>query len=311
MSYTVTLSLVLAALYGLASLLLSLLVAGGWRAGLARRRSTSPELLALRLLPSAGAAFVTLGIVLPAFLSREPHGEAERAGPLLVALALLALGAVAHGTVRGWRAWAATRALLRGCGPAHRLSVLPGGTVDLVDVAEPLAAVVGAWRPRVLAARCLRAACSDEEFREIIAHEAAHLAAHDNWKLLLVLMTPDALAWTPTDAALAQRWRAAAELEADARASGSDPSKRVALAAALIKAARLSSSAPRSGALAMQVVVDDVQGRVRRLLAPAPAAARRFPLKALIGCALMIAVLAVPLYGRVQELVESLVAWGR
>jgi beta-lactamase regulating signal transducer with metallopeptidase domain len=170
---------------------------------------------------------------------------------------------------------------------------------------------VGLWRPRIFAADCVRAACSDEEFRQVIAHEAAHVSAHDNVKLLLQIISPDALTWMPAGRALTERWRAAAEREADARASGCDPRKRVALASALLKVARLSSGTLHpSLALSMPVAVDDVEGRVRELLAPRRMPHRPPAMKALVACALLIVVAGVPLYGSVHESIESLVAYG-
>jgi Zn-dependent protease with chaperone function len=309
MTFAATLCLVLAALYALTCVVLSIGVALTWRLGLERRCSRPDELLALRLLPTVGAAFLTLTVVLPAFFIHEPRHEGELVGPLVWGLALSALGAAGHGMVRGWRAWAATRALLERCGLADRSAVRAG--VDIVRMSEPVAAVVGLWRPRILAADCVKAACSDEEFRQVIAHEAAHVSAHDNVKLFLQIVSPDALILMPAGQALTERWRAATELAADARASGCDPRKRVALASALLKVARLSSGTlPRSPALIMPVAVDDVEGRVRELLAPRPVSYRPLPLKALVACALLIVGAGAPLYGSVHELIESLVAFG-
>jgi Peptidase family M48 len=311
-SITGTLCFVLAAVYGLISLLLSFLVAGVWGAGFGRTRSTSGDLLALRLLPSAGAAFLTLTVALPAFVLHEPYHEAESVGPLLVLLAMFTLGTVGHGLVRGWRASAAAALLLRDCGRTDHHCLEAGQNVEIVDVPEPMVAVVGAWRPRVVAARGVLTACSDEEFRQVVAHEAAHVSARDNLKLLLLLVSPDALAWMPAGDSLLARWRAAAECEADARASGADPYKRVALASALIKVARLSSGSNRRfPVLSMPIALDDVDGRVRRLLAPLSISHRALHLKAAVASALMMAILVVPLYGRVQELLEALVAFGR
>jgi Zn-dependent protease with chaperone function len=311
MSFSETLCLVLAAVYACSCILLSIGVALGWHAGLERRRSRPGELLMLRLLPALGALFLTLTVALPAFLIHEPHHRTEPVGPLLVLLALLALWAAVHGMLRGWRAWAATRALLRRCAPdpgRHATAVM---SVEIVDVTEPLAAVVGAWRPRILAADCVRAACSAEEFRQVIAHEAAHVAARDNMKLLLQIISPDLLTWMPAGKALTERWRAAAEFEADARASGRDPCKRLALASALLKVARLSSETePRSLALSMPVAGGDLEGRVRELLAPLPMPRKRLPMNALVACSLMLAVIGVPLYGSVHDCIESLVAFG-
>jgi Zn-dependent protease with chaperone function len=309
MSFTQTLCLVLGAVYALTCALLSIGIALSWHAGLERRRWSAGELLALRLLPAGGAALLTVAVALPAFLIQEPRRATEPVGPLLVVLALVGFGVGGQGLLRGWRAWAATRALLRRCGPAGRRPVRAG--VDIVDIPEPMTAVVGAWRPRILAAHCVRAACSDEEFEQVIAHEIAHVAAHDNLKLLLQIVSPDALTWMPAGAALTERWRAAAELEADARASGPDPRKRVALASALLKVARLSPhNAPRPLALTMPVAVDDIAGRVRELLAPSPSPQRRLPLRLFVACALMIACVGAALGGSVHEFIESLVAFG-
>jgi len=169
-SFAMTLCLVLAASYGLASLLLSILVAAGWAAGLSRMHSTSTGFLVLRMLPAAGAALLTLTVVLPAFVIYEPARELEAAGPLLVALALLALIIVAAGIVRGWRACAAARALLRIFGAGERRLLGNGQKVDLVEAMEPIVAVVGGWRPRIVAAKRVFAECSQEEFRLVIAH---------------------------------------------------------------------------------------------------------------------------------------------
>ena len=185
------------------------------------------------------------------------------------------------------------------------------GNVALAETLE-VWLKIGAWRPRIVAAKRVLAACSQDEFRQVIGHEAAHIAAHDNLKLLLLLACPDALAWMPVGGALTARWRAAAELEADALATGPDRCKRVALASALVKVARLSAGAQREFAmLMMPVALDDVEGRVRRLLAPSSAATRTFRMRILISSALLVAVVMMPLYGFVQELLESLVAFGR
>jgi Zn-dependent protease with chaperone function len=313
MSFIEMLCLVLAAVYASTCVLLSIGVALIWHAALERRRHGSAELLTLRLAPPAGAAFLTLTVALPAFLIHEPHHDAEPVGPLLGLLAVFALYSVGSGILRGFRAWAATRALLRRCRPAARGPAERGpvsAEFDVLDDREPLAAVVGAWRPRILAADCVREALSDEEFLQVIAHETAHVAARDNVKLLLQIISPDALTWMPAGTALTQRWRAAAELEADARAVGLDHAKRLALASALLKVARL-STATEHGSLALRMsAADDVAARVRQLLAPLPMPSGRLPMRTLVACLLLIAVIGVPLYGSVHECIESLVTFG-
>jgi beta-lactamase regulating signal transducer with metallopeptidase domain len=185
-----------------------------------------------------------------------------------------------------------------------------GCRVQVVDTVQPIIGVVGGWRPQVVTAECVISACSPDEFRQVVAHEAAHVSARDNLKLLLLLACPDALAWTALGAALSERWRTQAEFEADQRATGNDPRKRVELASALIKVARLLDTGQRARpALTMSVALDDVENRVRRLLAPAHAASGKTS-RALLFLALLMPLAAVPLHSLVHELIEALVRFG-
>jgi beta-lactamase regulating signal transducer with metallopeptidase domain len=185
-----------------------------------------------------------------------------------------------------------------------------GQIVQVVDVADPIVAVIGGWRPQVIAAECIIAACSRDEFQQVVAHEGAHVIARDNLKLLLLLACPDALAWTALGGALSERWRSEAEFAADQRATGDDPHKRIALASALIKVARLFDARQRARhALTMSVALDNVEGRVRQLLAP-PRVASGTISKLLATFVLLMPVLVLPLYAFVHELIETLVRFG-
>lgn len=312
MSFDLTLPLVVLAAYGLCNLLLSASVVLAWRTGIRRYLTDADAVLGVRLLPAMGSAALVLTVVLPAFLLYEPPHAQDHPGPLLVASALFALLVLGDGARRGWRAWRATRKLVRGSQP-HLTHPAAGGTeVTVINVKEPLVGVIGGWKQRIVAARCIAAACDHEEFRQVLAHEAAHMDARDNLKLLMLLTMPDALAWLPAGRALTEHWRAATELEADERASGSDPRKRIALASALIKVARLSlaSGRPRK-AVRPSVSRTGLEHRVRRLLAPSPAAQRGFRGRRVLTCALLVPLLAVPLYASVHRLIEALVAFGR
>lgn len=310
MNSALILGIVLLATFGLAALVLAGLVALAWLAGLSRARLTSADLLVLRLFPVVGALLVAVTIVLPAFLCWEPHRDREAAGPLLLVLAAFALLTLGHGIWRGWRAWAEARSLLHQCGGAQRWVVENGQIVQVVDVADPIVAVIGGWRPQVIAAECIIAACSRDEFRQVVAHEAAHVFARDNLKLLLLLACPDVLGWTALGGTLSERWRSEAEFAADQRATGEDPHKRIALASALIRVARLFDTRQRARhALTMSVALDNVEGRVRQLLAP-PRATSGTISKVLATFALVMPVLVLPLYAFVHELIETLVRFG-
>lgn len=310
MNPSLLLGLVLLAMFALTTLILSGLVAFSWNAGLHRVLATSGDLLTLRLIPVVGGALVVLGVVLPAFLRYEPHRKHEEAGPLVIILAAFALVTLGHGIWRAWRACAAARALRKSCGPVKRWMVANGQPVQVVEVSEPIVAVIGGWRSHIIAAERVVSACSQEELQQVLAHEAAHVAAGDNLKQLLLLASPDALAWTSLGATLARRWRIAAEYQADQRAAGDDARRRVALAAALIKVARLVASVQRpSPVLSIPVAVDDVEGRVRRLLAPPDPLPTR-ALKYVGVCALLAPLVALPLYAWIHLLVEALVRLG-
>jgi hypothetical protein len=309
-----TFALVMLASYAVACILASLLVAAAWHTRLLRSNFRPNELLALRLVPSGGSALVVLAIVMPAFLVYEPVRETEEIGPLVWVLAAFSLLALGDGIRRGCHAWLITRSLSRYCGFAvEPWSATRDQAVDIVDVREPIVAVIGAWHPRIVAARNVLDACSQEEFRQVIAHEVAHLSARDNLKCLLLAVSPDPLAWLPVGTALAKRWRTAAEFEADLRATGSDPRNRVALAAALVKVARLATPRARPvPALNMFVASDDVSGRVRQLLTPPPPSSDGTAfVKSLAMIGLVLPVVALPLYAPLHSCIEAVVALGR
>ena len=312
MSLSVMLAAVLLAMYALSSALLAICVELAWRLGAWHNSRASLTLLATRLLPSIGAAFLVSAVFAPAFLLYEPVRTSEGAGPVLVALAVFAVLVFCDAIRRGCLAWVATRTLLKRCGTTDRLMGSDQQPIEIVDSREALVAVIGAWRPRIVASRRVILACERVEFEQVISHETAHLRARDNLKLLLQVVGPDPLAWLPSGRALSERWRNAVELEADARATGGDPAKRIALASALVKVARLSAGDSQlRGALSVHAAADGIHGRVRELLAP-----QATPRQAVHGIDVfawlaLTAVAAVPLYSFIHEFMEVLVAIGR
>jgi hypothetical protein len=302
---------VMLGVYAAAGMLFSSLISLGCLAGLGQTPSRSDNLLILRLLPGAGAALLVITVVLPAFLAYEPAQESEGAGPLLWALAAFSLIALGDGIRRGWCALKSARKLMRSFAVVAEHRTAEGHCVEIVDCHEPIVAVVGGWRPRIFAAERVLAICNEAEFQQVIAHEVAHLSARDNLKCLMLVACPDPLAWLPIGATLLRRWQTAAEFEADERATGSDPYRRVALASALIKVARLAIGAHGARTvLSLAIAADDVPGRVRRLLAPARAGMRS-ALGGIAILALLMPLAALPLHARVHHFIEVLVAFGR
>lgn len=310
MNAVLMVSIVSLATFSVTSLVLTGLVTIAWYAGLQRRRMSSTELLTLRFLPVAGALLLVAAVGLPAFLRFEPYKAREVAGPLVLILAAFALFTLGHGIRRGRRAWVAAHHFLQAFSQTKCWVVENGQRVQVVDIAEPLIGTVGGWRPRMIAAECVVSACTREEFLQVLAHEAAHISARDNLKLLCLLSCPDVLAWTSLGTSLFKRWRTEAEFEADQCATGDDRHKRVALASALLKVARLTNTA-RSARhrTMMSIAADDVPGRVRQLLAPAPITSPNSG-NALAFLAVLIPVAAIPFHWVIHDLIESLVGLG-
>jgi hypothetical protein len=297
--------------YAAVNIGLSLLIVLLWYAGLERCVSRAVDIVAMRLVPGAGALLMSVAVVLPAFLDQEPSREGETPGLLICGLAFLTLLMVGDALRRGWGAWRATRDLKRSY-RVRQFTQVQGHPIGIVDIREPVVMVVGACRPQIIAARSVIAACSPLEFRLVVAHEMAHVSARDNLKFVFLLLSTDVLAWLPLHSVLIDRWRMAAEFAADQRA-GTDQRDRVALASALIKVSRLGLSGNTAHpALCMPMAsgANCIEARVRLLLMPRVGVVRGLFTRWLTLSALLPPLCACPFYGRVQQLIEILVAYG-
>jgi len=200
-------------------------------------RARASFLFALGVLPSLGGALLSLGLVIPAWLAREPRDGDEQAGPVLLILAaagmLLVLFRLASAlrdglrTAQTVRRWVATG--------------LPLGGLPLVATRFPhefpVAAVAGFWRPRLLLADCLVNALLPEELQAVVAHELSHVEARDTLRRLVLRAMPDPLSCLARGVALRRSFEEATEAAADAAAA-----QRVSplcLAQALVKVAAL------------------------------------------------------------------------
>jgi beta-lactamase regulating signal transducer with metallopeptidase domain len=298
--------------YALLNAALTFAVSAAWAAGLRARVQSQAALLGLRLLPSAGATLLTLTIALPAFLRFEPWHGPETPGALIVMLAAVTVGLALLGALRAVRAIASTRAVAVRW-KALRRQQSPGGlTMDVVDVPSPIVAVSGVWRPRLLIGRDVASHCTAEELALIIAHEEAHVRARDNFKHLLMLVSPDLLASLPAGRALEERWRAATEHAADEYATKGAPEHRVRLATALVKMARLAlTTPPQPGVASTLIGADGIEGRIRRLLDRPPGRPSMGYLWIAPVLLLVCAAIAIGEHQGIHAAIEQMVGIGR
>lgn len=222
--------------------------------------------LGLRLAPgAAGLLFVAL-FHAPAFLLFEPPDSGERASIKVIALAVGATLPLFACARAAWRSWWFTRARVAGwladAEPLHleEFSTCPAFAVR---APFPVVAVVGVRRPFLVVSRAVIDACSEEELEAILQHEAAHLENRDNLKRLLMFSAPHLLIGATLSRSLERGWQQAAEEVADDRAGAP---RALALAAALIKVARLAQGCPTPPAtVAAFCQGGDIDRRVRRL----------------------------------------------
>ena len=275
MSRPVLIGIVALASYALFNIVCSLAVAIAWRAWLATR-SIAPAthrartLIQLRSIPALASAAITTFAIVPVFAIFEPETTSEVAGPIVLALALIAIvqaaaaGLIAAATT--CRTYGASRTWLRGGVP---LDVDPPAGVPayVVDSLAPIVALVGVFKPKLVAARSVIEACSVSELNAIVAHERGHLHSRDNLKRWLMACAPDALRWTPIHHEIATAWHDAAEDAADDAATTGDAAARVDLAQLIVKIARL-APAPAWREVTISPFVDPggLNRRVRRLL---------------------------------------------
>jgi Zn-dependent protease with chaperone function len=317
------LSVALAA-YAVLSTLASIAVAAAWRITDMRglpAHVRARKIILLRVCPSAAAAIVTLGLVIPGFVVFEPVRPSELAGPALLALsgagALLLLAAAALAirttsiTMRLERAWLRSATAFDFDPPA-------GIPAYAIDSPAPIVALVGVFSPKLLAARAVIDACSQQELANIVAHEHGHFRSMDNLKRWFMTCAPDTLRWSPIHREMAAAWSDAAEDAADDAATAGEAVARVELAALLLKVARLASGSTWSTvAVSPFVDADGLGRRVRRLLErdqPLPSS-RWVNLLPLAATGLVAAVLAglnsPATLARVHEVVESVITFAR
>jgi len=254
-------------------------------------------LLALRLLPAAGAAFMVATVCVPSYLWLEPEAPDERVGFSCLAAALLGILMWGVSLARGVHAMASSRRFVQHCRQTGQLTRLAGdyapASIDawIVDAPAPLLALAGIFRPRLVISRGVLSTLSAEQLAVASRHERAHWAARDNLKRLCIMLSPGILPFAGSSLTLERGWRMFTEWAADDRAVAGHARRSVALAAALVRLARMTAAAPYSSLAAPLLGdTDQLLARVDRLLRATPPGQRaaRRPLLA-IGATLAMA----------------------
>jgi len=290
--------------------LLSLTVVSGWRY-LRFARSASAQgqanlLFWARVFPLLASAFVTLVLVVPSFVLREPRSiHEDMAVPLVLGVGCLLLFGL--GTFRVIAAQTRTsRVVADWLKGADALDAGVTAPTFRANRGTPPLTLVGVCSPRVLVSDATVALLNRDELRVAVRHEIAHIRSRDNLKKLILYCSP-----FPGMASLENAWQEAAEIAADDGAVASI-CDALDLATALIKLSRL-MPVRTTPAFTMALLngSGSVRGRVERLLAWDENKAR--PLKTRWRYALppLLAVIlcAIAVYGDVLTQTHRVTEW--
>src|SRR5215510_12349065 len=245
-----------------------------WKLALVGGIVTSTVFVAAGSAPAGAAVHLSpQGVIAPALAS---NGVFWLATAWTAITAMLALR-----TARAWRLGvrhAGRRRVIRRGQAAVLLRENLGPAADRVTLScsRTLRVPVAFAREICVPVRALRE-LPDDEFRALLAHEAAHVVRHDAVWLMIAAAVRVLGWWQPLNLVAAARLRLAMELSCDERAAA-EPRERAALARCLIKVAEwnvrddgvvLATMASRGLALRrrLELLLDDAPRR-RRAVGP-------------------------------------------
>ncbi len=242
------------------------------RAGESMRPKLAAHMLfGLRMLPAVLAAAAVAALCVPSYLRLEGNTAGERVGMWCCAAALLGIATCADSLARGAKAlWITTMFGIRcqlGSGSQSAQNSAEGAQFVATDSEFALVALTGIIRPKIVVSRAVLGALSTEELECALEHERAHLSSHDNFKRLLLALTPEIFPFSHAFMALERSWARYREWAADDDAVRGDSQRALSLAAALVRMARM--GAPRSMpplASSLCDANDELSTRVERLL---------------------------------------------
>jgi Zn-dependent protease with chaperone function len=280
-----------------------------------RPRTAARFLFAMRVFPFALGITIVLSLCIPSYLWFEPQAASERVGWACLTLAFLGALGCSFSIIRTVRAVATSARSNRLWQQAGRETLLPGETLQavIVDKEAPLLALAGVFRPQLIVSNGVLRALSADELEVALHHENAHRVSRDNLKRLFLLMAPGPLPFVTRVSLLDRTWAKFSEWAADDEAAREDSHRALALAAALVRVARMGAG-PRLSFLHTSLVAgdDDLSPRIDRLLRIQPASpihpprARSLTFGAGLGIAACVATLLgwPPILASVHRLLE-------
>src|ERR1019366_3304919 len=182
-------------------------------------------LLLLRLAPTGLSLLMVAGLLAPSYLWLEPRAAA----------AALGLSAWTLSVTRALRAVGRSLRHIRHCQRTARKTYLRGETapVWLMDDPAPLVMLAGVLRSRLVISSKVVSALSADQLAAVLRHERAHSRSRDNFKRLLVLLSPGILPFFHGSTPLDQAGARAPEGAADDSPVAGDSRRSLTLAAAL------------------------------------------------------------------------------
>ena len=308
------------AAFGVAALVTSAVVAVTWwrRTPSGSAAARADALLRLRLMP-AGAATLACLFALVGLWRFESRDVDEVLGWTVLASAATGAWLISVCLTRLWRMRIETRRLLSSwLADATPLS-LPGVTLPAfrIESGFPVVAVVGIFRPTLVVDATVLDGCNADELAAILAHEQGHLRRWDNLRRALFAAAPDPLSHTAAGERLRDDWRVATEEAADDVAAERGEDARVHLASALLRVARLAPRATERPSVVFHGAQlpasalyrgESVEGRVRRLIEAAPAAAGRASRGVGLGVTAALVTLAFAFQRDLHDMMEIVIA---
>ncbi len=231
-----------------------------------RAKVAARLMFAALVLPAALAAGSVLFFCIPSYLWFEISRNDEKVGPVFLATAVLGLVCAGRGAVRALFAMRKTARWTRSC-VSDTLSV-PESAFVISDAEQPIVALVGLLRPRIVISKSVLNGLSPAEMQAVLRHEWAHHTARDNWKRLALLLRPNPLLFVSENSAVKNTFLRCSEWAADDEAAQSDPVRATDLASALVRVSRIKNLQSLAAASSLLQDGDDLRMRVQRLLHP-------------------------------------------